>query len=94
MTFNDPNNRARANDRWGTGTIALVANVGILILGGRVYGLSNRGMTTASNSGATSTTTGAGIAKSPLNSTSPVATAPPSTTPAPQIPPGSGTQKP
>ena len=94
MTYNDPNNRARANDRWGTGTIALVANVGILILGGRVYGLSNRGMSTASNTGTTPTTTGAGIAKSPLNSTSPVATAPPSTTPAPQIPAGSGTQKP
>ena len=94
MTYNDPNNRARANEGWGAGTIALVAIVGILILGGLIYGLSNSGMTTASNTGTTSTTTGAGIAKSPLNSTSPVAIAPPSTTPAPQIPPGSGTQKP
>ena len=94
MTYNDPSNRARANVGWGTGTIALVAIVGLLILGGLFYGLSNRGLTAASNTGTTPTTTGAGIAKSPLNSTSPVATAPPSTTPAPQIPPGSGTQKP
>ena len=41
MTYNDPNNSARANDGWGTGTIALVAIVGILILGGLFYGLSN-----------------------------------------------------
>ena len=64
MTYNDPNNRARANEGWGAGTIALVAIVGILILGGLIYGLSNRGMSTASNTGTTSTTTGAGIAKS------------------------------
>jgi hypothetical protein len=63
MTYNDPKRPRRVNTGgWGAGTIALVALVAILIIGGILYATSNRGTTTASDSGAsrTSTTMGAG----------------------------------
>jgi hypothetical protein len=62
MTYNDPNRQRRMNnDGWGTGTIAIFAIIAILIIGGLVYGFSNRGTTSAANPGTTSTTTGAAV---------------------------------
>jgi hypothetical protein len=57
----------------------IAALVGVVIILGLAWTMSGRNHETASTG---STTTGQGIAKTPLTSTSPVATAPPSTTPA------------
>jgi hypothetical protein len=62
MTYNDNRPRRSNNDDWGTGTVALVALFGILLLGGLIYGLSDPSTATVSNTAAstTPTTTGAG----------------------------------
>ena len=56
----------------------VAALVGVVVILGLAWTMSGRDHETASTR---STTTGQGIAKTPLTSTSPVATAPPSTTP-------------
>jgi hypothetical protein len=63
MTYNDPNRPRRVNNGGvGTGTIALIALVTMLVIGGIVYAMSNRGTTSASNTGtSTPTTTGAAV---------------------------------
>ena len=100
MTMNNPDpNRYPANNprnrRPGTAnaTGGIIALVVMLVIGGIYYMSSDHNHTQATNSPAT--TTGSGIAKTPLTSTSPVATAPSSTMPAPSgAPAGSGTQRP
>ena len=82
MTYqNDPDmnrrNFIRNNNRlvWAGGLSVA------LLLGIVLYSFSNNSATTAGKQPPSSTTTGQGIARTPLTSTSPVATAPPSTTP-------------
>jgi len=81
---NGPSNPPRQRARQSNALWWVLVAVVVVVVGGLAYGLSGNSLRTATTTSTSApSTTGEGIARTPLQSTSPVATAPPSTTPLP-----------